>query len=46
MFQVPDNFISKEIFDNISVYIIPKAQLQRSTITVFVFLVKILCKYN
>ncbi|XP_029043128.1 GATOR complex protein NPRL2 isoform X2 [Osmia bicornis bicornis] len=32
--QVPDNFISKDIFDNVSVYIIPKAQLQRSTITV------------
>lgn len=33
--QVPDNFISKDIFDNVSVFIIPKAQLQRSTITVF-----------
>lgn len=33
-FQVPDNFISKDIFDNVSVYIIPKAQLQRSIITV------------
>lgn len=32
--QVPDNYISKDIFDNVSVYIIPKAQLQRSTITV------------
>lgn len=32
--QVPDNFVSKDIFDNVSVYIIPKAQLQRSTITV------------
>ena len=32
--QVPDNFISKDIFDTVSVYIIPKAQLQRSTITV------------
>ncbi|XP_012249642.1 GATOR complex protein NPRL2 isoform X1 [Bombus vosnesenskii] len=32
--QVPDNFISKDIFDNVSVYIIPKAKLQRSTITV------------
>lgn len=31
--QVPDNYISKDIFDNVSVYIIPKAQLQRSTIT-------------
>ncbi|EFN68896.1 Tumor suppressor candidate 4 [Camponotus floridanus] len=33
-YQVPDNFISKDIFDNVSVYIIPKAQLQRSTITI------------
>ncbi|KAI4490924.1 hypothetical protein M0802_010598, partial [Mischocyttarus mexicanus] len=33
-FKVPDNFVSKDIFDNVSVYIIPKAQLQRSTITV------------
>ncbi|XP_047368673.1 GATOR complex protein NPRL2 isoform X3 [Vespa velutina] len=32
--QVPDNFVSKDIFDNVNVYIIPKAQLQRSTITV------------
>ncbi|XP_046426654.1 GATOR complex protein NPRL2 isoform X1 [Neodiprion pinetum] len=32
--QVPDNYILKDIFDNVSVYIIPKAQLQRSTITV------------
>ncbi|KAJ8913820.1 hypothetical protein NQ315_003729 [Exocentrus adspersus] len=32
--QIPDNFISKELFDSISVYIITKAELQRSTITV------------
>ncbi|XP_034943491.1 GATOR complex protein NPRL2 [Chelonus insularis] len=32
--QVPDNYVSKDIFDNVSVYIIPKAQLQRSTLTV------------
>ncbi|XP_023290819.1 GATOR complex protein NPRL2 isoform X2 [Orussus abietinus] len=32
--QVPENVVSKDIFDNVSVYIIPKAQLQRSTITV------------
>ncbi|KAJ8970102.1 hypothetical protein NQ314_001392 [Rhamnusium bicolor] len=31
---VPDNYISKELFDSISVYIITKAELQRSTITV------------
>lgn len=30
----PDNYISKELFDSISVYIITKAELQRSTITV------------
>ncbi|KAJ9586197.1 hypothetical protein L9F63_020155 [Diploptera punctata] len=32
--QIPDNYISKEIFDAVSVYIIPKAQLQRSILTV------------
>ncbi|KAK0089300.1 hypothetical protein PV325_008055 [Microctonus aethiopoides] len=32
--QVPENYVSKDIFDNASVYIIPKAQLQRSTLTV------------
>ncbi|KAJ8975937.1 hypothetical protein NQ317_010872 [Molorchus minor] len=32
--QMPDNYISKELFDTISVYIITKAELQRSTITV------------
>ncbi|XP_060522937.1 GATOR1 complex protein NPRL2 isoform X1 [Cylas formicarius] len=32
--QVPENFISKELFDSINVYIITKADLQRSTITV------------
>ncbi|ENN71159.1 GATOR complex protein NPRL2-like [Dendroctonus ponderosae] len=32
--QVPENFVSKELFDSISVYIITKAELQRSTITV------------
>ncbi|XP_057321013.1 GATOR complex protein NPRL2 isoform X1 [Microplitis mediator] len=32
--QVPDNHVSKDLFDNVSVYIIPKAQLQRSTLTV------------
>ena len=35
---MPDNSISKDIFDNVSVYIIPKAQLQRSTMTVFVYI--------
>ncbi|XP_066258489.1 GATOR1 complex protein NPRL2 isoform X1 [Euwallacea similis] len=32
--QVPANYISKELFDSISVYIITKAELQQSTITV------------
>ncbi|XP_072382097.1 GATOR1 complex protein NPRL2 [Diabrotica undecimpunctata] len=32
--QVPENYISKELFDSISVYIITKAELQRSVITV------------
>ncbi|CAH1154224.1 unnamed protein product [Phaedon cochleariae] len=32
--QVPANYISKELFDSISVYIITKAELQKSTITV------------
>nr|CAD7419381.1 unnamed protein product [Timema poppensis] len=33
--QVPDSYISKDMFDAVSVYIIPKAaQLQRSIITV------------
>ncbi|PNF30389.1 Nitrogen permease regulator 2-like protein [Cryptotermes secundus] len=40
--QVPDNYISKEIFDAVSVYIIPKAQLQRSILTVTVLGSKIL----
>lgn len=32
--QVPENYISKELFDSISVYIITKAVFRRSTITV------------
>lgn len=32
--QVPDDYISKEIFDAVSVYIIPKPQLQRCILTV------------
>lgn len=27
--QVPDNYISKEVFDTISRYVIPKLQLER-----------------
>lgn len=40
--QVPEKFISKELFDRISVYIITKAELQRSTITVTLSEYKIL----
>ena len=32
--QVPDDYVSKEIFDAVSVYIIPKEQLDSCTITV------------
>ncbi|XP_030754289.1 GATOR complex protein NPRL2 [Sitophilus oryzae] len=32
--QIPENYISKELFDSISVYIITKAELQKSTITI------------
>lgn len=32
--QVPDKYISKELFDTVSRYIIPKAQLQRSFLSV------------
>lgn len=40
--QVPDNYISKDTFESVSVYIIPKAQLQRSMLTVTVLGFKIL----
>jgi len=33
-FQVPEEYITKEIFDAVSVYIIPKQQLHRTVITV------------
>lgn len=32
--QVPNNYISKEIFDTVSRYVIPKVQLQRSFLSV------------
>ncbi|ETN65389.1 tumor suppressor putative 4 [Anopheles darlingi] len=32
--QVPDNFISKDVFDSIRTFIIPKPQLQRCILTV------------
>lgn len=35
--QVPNNYISKEVFDTISQYMIPKAQLQRCFVSVYVF---------
>ncbi|CAF4933555.1 unnamed protein product [Pieris macdunnoughi] len=40
--QVPENYISKEIFDTVSHYIIPKVQLQRCTLTVTLLGSKIL----
>lgn len=40
--QVPDNYISKDIFDTVSHYIIPKVQLQRCTLTVTLLGSKIL----
>ncbi|KAL7743393.1 hypothetical protein ACLKA6_008365 [Drosophila palustris] len=39
--QVPDNYISKEVFDAINVYIIPKQHLQRCILTVNAMDVKI-----
>ncbi|XP_058127224.1 GATOR complex protein NPRL2 [Anopheles ziemanni] len=33
-YQVPENFISKEVFDSIRTFIIPKPQLQRCTLTI------------
>lgn len=40
--QVPDNYISKDTFESVSVYIIPKNQLQRSMLTVTVLGFKII----
>lgn len=40
--QVPENYISKDIFDTVSHYIIPKVQLQRYTLTVTLLGSKIL----
>ncbi|XP_077298080.1 GATOR1 complex protein NPRL2-like [Arctopsyche grandis] len=40
--QVPDGYISKDTFDTVSHYIIPKVQLQRSTLTVTLLDAKIL----
>lgn len=40
--QVPDDYISKDTFEAVSVYIIPKAQLQRCTLTITAFDLKIL----
>lgn len=34
--QVPNNYISKDVFDTISQYMIPKAQLQRCFVSVYV----------
>lgn len=32
--QAPDGYVSKEVFDAVNVYIIPKPQLQRCVMTV------------
>lgn len=34
--QVPDNYITKEVFDTISRYVIPKLQLERCFLSLFV----------
>lgn len=34
--QVPNNYVSKDVFDTISQYMIPKAQLQRCFVSVYV----------
>ncbi|CAH0382392.1 unnamed protein product [Bemisia tabaci] len=40
--QIPEDYISKDTFESVSVYIIPKAQLQRSTLTITILGHKIL----
>lgn len=42
--QVPNNYISKDVFDTISQYMIPKAQLQRCFVSVYVHAVQLLFK--
>ncbi|XP_046985009.1 GATOR complex protein NPRL2 isoform X1 [Schistocerca americana] len=39
--QVPEDYVSKEVFDAVNVYIIPKPQLQRSILTINTFGYKI-----
>lgn len=34
LLKVPDGYVSKDIFDSVNVYIIPKPQLQRCILTV------------
>lgn len=34
--QIPDNYVTKEVFDAVNVYIIPKPQLQGCVLTVSV----------
>lgn len=41
-YQVPENFVSKDVFDAVNVYIIPKPELQKKIITVNVLGHKIL----
>lgn len=33
--QIPEGYVSKEVFDAVNVYIIPKPQLQRCVLTVY-----------
>lgn len=35
--QVPDNYMSKDVFDTISRYVIPKLQLERCFLSLYVF---------
>lgn len=37
--QVPDNYISKDVFDTISRYVIPKLQLERCFLSLYVFII-------
>jgi len=41
-YQVPENYVSKDVFDAVSVYIIPKTELHKKVITVNIFGHKIL----
>lgn len=38
LLQVPEEYISRELFDTVQVYIITKPELQNKLITVYVFM--------